>query len=99
MINNHSQTRAQKRNERLTTTKTYDSEVQTIICTNSLSVQLDRESEGLARRMWDVASHMRQAAVDWIFNPCDLSILQLLAKKKTNKSIIKNKSHLQPRLG
>jgi len=42
---------------------------------------------------------MRQAAVDWIFNPCDLSI-QRLAKKKYNKSIIiKNKSHLQPRLG
>lgn len=96
MINNRSQTRAQKRNGRVTTTKTYDSEMQTI-CTNSLSVQLDRESEGLARRMWDVTSHMRQAAVDWIFNPCDL--YYSFSQKKTNKSIIKNKSHLQPRLG
>lgn len=52
----------------------------------------------MRRRMWDVASHMRQAAVDWIFNPCDLSISQLLAKKKKS-IIIKNKSHLQPRLG
>lgn len=47
--------------------------------------------------MWDIDSHMRQTAVDWIFNPCDLQIT--ISQKQRECIIITNKSHLQPRLG
>lgn len=63
--------------------KTCESERQAIIVIRYLlSVQLIGLIETLVNvkrranmdRIWDIDSHMRQTAVDWIFNPCDLQI-------------------------